>query len=109
MTPETRCLANMEDKGFTDEYQVERDGLRCLTTNRFYKADELTVVNYYRFEGPSNPDDMSIIYAILTPDGRKGVLIDAYGLYADTRVEDIIMHARKFEQKKTPGWADDFS
>jgi len=31
----------------------------------------------------SDPEDNSIIYAIESKDGHKGILIDAYGAYSD--------------------------
>lgn len=36
----------------------------------------------YRFEGNTNPDDNAILYAIETARGEKGLLLDAYGVYA---------------------------
>jgi hypothetical protein len=47
-------------------------------------------VNFYRFEGISNPDDMSILYAIETSDGRRGTLVDAYGFYSDDETGEFI-------------------
>jgi len=32
-------------------------------------------VNFFRFEGRSNPDDNAILYVIETNDGTKGTLI----------------------------------
>lgn len=38
----------------------------------------------YRFEGDSNLDDSSILFAIsATKSNLKGMLVDAYGAYAD--------------------------
>jgi hypothetical protein len=37
----------------------------------------------YRFEGDSNPDDSSIVYAISSNTGLKGTLVDAYGAYSE--------------------------
>ena len=31
----------------------------------------------------SDPDDSSVLYALEGPDGAKGLLVDAYGAYAD--------------------------
>jgi len=104
MTPEIRCLRNLQDKGFNDDYLVVDGNLLCVNTGNSYDPEEISVVNFYRFEGVSNPDDMSIIYALETIDGRKGVLIDAYGLYADDRIEDLVMHVSHFEFKKLSGW-----
>jgi hypothetical protein len=33
-----------------------------------------------RFEGMSDPDDNAILYAISTKNGRKGILVDGYGI-----------------------------
>ena len=46
-------------------------------------ADDFGIDEFYRFEGQSNPSDMSIIYAISSDKYHlKGVLINAYGTYA---------------------------
>lgn len=85
MTDLQKCLSRLESEGFTEQYRVEEDRLVSMeeTNNRRYKPEEVMAVNFFRFEGPSNPDDMSILYAIETTDGHKGTLVDAYGLYAD--------------------------
>ena len=44
----------------------------------------------HRFEGESDPDDMSVVYAIESQDGTRGVLVDAFGTYADPHVAEIL-------------------
>lgn len=83
MTDLEKCLNKLESEGYTDQYRVEKGKLCDLTNNKKYKAKDVKAVNFYRFEGISNPDDMSILYAIETSDGRKGTLVDAYGFYSD--------------------------
>jgi hypothetical protein len=83
MTDLEKCMHKLEAEGFTDQYRVEGGKLCDLTNNKKYKAKDVKAVNFYRFEGLSNPDDMSILYAIETSDGRKGTLTDAYGAYSD--------------------------
>jgi len=83
MTDLEKCMNKLEAEGFTDQYKVENGKLHDLTNKKKYKPNEVKAVNFYRFEGISNPDDMSILYAIETSDGRKGTLVDAYGYYSD--------------------------
>src|SRR5689334_7184545 len=83
MTDLEKCLNKLESEGFTDQYRVENGKLCDLTNNKKYKAKDVKAVNFYRFEGISNPDYMSILYAIEISDGRKGTLVDAYGAYSD--------------------------
>jgi hypothetical protein len=84
MTDLEKCMRKLEEKGYTDQFRVEKKVLQSLTDKKKkYKPKDVTAVNFYRFEGPSNPDDMSILYAIETVDGTKGTLSDAYGVYSD--------------------------
>jgi len=94
-----RCLAKVEEKGFTDQYQPKGTHLYCLNNNRIYYPEDISVANYYRFEGPSDPDDMAILYAIETSDGRKGTLIDAYGRYACEEVGDFMIAVENIHKK----------
>ena len=83
MTEMEKCLKKLEGQGFTSQYKVEKGRLLDIGQKKKYKPKDVKAVNFYRFEGISNPDDMSILYAIETTDGKKGTLIDAYGLYSD--------------------------
>ena len=83
MTELEKCLKMLEEQGYTGQFRIEKSKLVSLDSNKKYKAKDVKAVNFYRFEGVSNPDDMSILYAIETCDGSKGTLVDAYGLYAD--------------------------
>jgi hypothetical protein len=84
MTDLQKCLKRLEEKGHTDQFKVEKKHLVSLKdTKKKYKAKDVKAVNFYRFEGISDPDDMSILFAIETCDGNKGTLVDAYGHYSD--------------------------
>ena len=93
---EERSLVNVENKlnqdGFTQDFKVADGRLHTLSTNsaKSYAPDEVTIVDFYRFEGESNPDDMSILYAIQANDGVKGTISSAYGVYADTDTNDFL-------------------
>ncbi|AMJ67433.1 hypothetical protein [Hymenobacter sp. PAMC 26628] len=93
---EERSLVNVENKltkdGYTHDFKVTDGRLHTLdpSSNRSYTADEVTIVDFYRFEGESNPDDTSILYAIEATDGVKGTIASAYGVYADTDIDDFL-------------------
>jgi hypothetical protein len=103
MTPEMKCLENVQEKGFIEQFQITSTGLCCVNNEKMYQPDEIAVVNFYRFEGITDPDDMSIIYAIETSDGHKGTLVDAYGVYATDEIGEFMNRVENFE-KKTVEW-----
>ena len=55
-----------------------------------FSPGEVKIEYTYRFEGDSNPEDMSIVYALKTGNGLKGILIDAYGVYSNELVDEFI-------------------
>jgi len=73
----------LKHNGYTDDFEIENDLLVGKKSAKKYHADELTIKKTYRFEGDSDPGDMSILYAIETNDGHKGTYVDAFGTYGD--------------------------
>ena len=53
-------------------------------------GQDVRIVDHYRFEGTSDPDDMSVIYALEARDGTRGTLTDAFGTYADPSVGAVL-------------------
>lgn len=93
------CLAKMSATGFTEDFKATDDGLISLRTDKVYSPEEVKIVNFYRFEGASDPDDTSILYAIEANDGVKGTLVDAYGAYASPEVNQFILAVENINKK----------
>jgi hypothetical protein len=86
----TTCLNHMVKEGYTEDFKVTELGLVPIHKIGNYKPDQIHIVNFFRFEGESDPDDNAILYVIETNDGIKGTLIDAYGIYNDPRIAQFI-------------------
>ena len=95
------CLAKLITDGYTEDFKEEDDGLRALRADKLYQPNELNIVNYFRFEGPSSAGDMSILYVIETHDDIKGTLVDAYGTYASPEVNQFILEVERINKKVT--------
>jgi hypothetical protein len=80
------CLNELLKTGFNKQFKVTKNGLKELSTNQIFQPEDIKVLNFYRFEGNSDPADNSILYAIETTDGTRGTLVDAYGPYSDTLI-----------------------
>lgn len=78
------ALDDLRARGFTADFDLKPDTVQCTALELEMHPDDFEIVEFYRFEGATNPDDSSILYAIEGKNGVKGVLINAYGAYAGT-------------------------
>ncbi|WP_206197731.1 hypothetical protein [Terrimonas sp.] len=97
----TLCLNKLLSEGFEEDFKATDEGLQSLKTNKTYTPEQIQVVNFYRFEGASDPADNSILYAVETTDGAKGTLVDAFGPYADEKVDKFMKDVEEIYKKNT--------
>lgn len=92
----SEVMNKLKGDGYTDDFEIENDLLVGKGNDKKYKSDELTIKKTYRFEGDSDPGDMSILYAIETNDGHKGTYVDAFGTYGDqgTHTAEFLKHIK---------------
>jgi len=83
-------IFDVKKAGFTEDLNLCEVGIETKKLKRIHSSKELNVVQYYRFEGMSDPDDNMILYAIETSSGDKGLLVDAYGVYSGNVPRAII-------------------
>ena len=79
----SEAVNDLQSKGYTNDFKIKFDCLECEGVERSYRPEHFEVDGFHRFEGMTDPDDSSVLYAITADDGRKGLLIDAYGVYSD--------------------------
>ena len=97
----TTCVNKVVKDGFADIFKVTDRGLFSCAKERYYRPEQISVKDFYRFEGQSDPADNAIMYVIETADGIRGTLIDAYGPYADAGVNRFIKEVEDIQKKVT--------
>lgn len=95
----TSCVNKVKQDGHNEDFQVTKKGLTTFTEDTFYSPDQVTITNFYRFEGASDPGDNAILYVIETDDGKKGTLVDGYGASADPDVSKFIVQVEEIQKQ----------
>lgn len=90
MSTLSQCTTSVLKKGYTDNFKITGEGLYAPSTDKSYSAEEVKINNFYRFEGASDPADSSVLYAIETNDGTKGMYINSYGANSDETADRFI-------------------
>lgn len=91
MTTVSRVLTVLKERGYTEDFNLTGTCLVCHGNSLRLFPNEFVVDKHYRFEGPSDPGDEAIVYAISSiKHNVKGVLVNAYGMYSDKISDDMI-------------------
>ncbi len=107
MSPLSNRVEASKEKGFTEDFDVE--SATHMINNRTqirYVPEEVDIVNYYRFEGMSDPGDSSILYEIQTSDGVKGVLVTPYGPTCPAYVAEFVARIEQMEKQRNGNSTD---
>lgn len=86
----TGVMEDLARSGFIEHFGVRGEELRSFDSGRVFRAGEVVVREFHRFEGVSDPDDMAIVYAIEGQGGVRGTLVDAFGAYSDPAVSAFL-------------------
>jgi hypothetical protein len=83
-------INRLREKHYIHDFEVSHHKLICKETGECFDAHEVLIDKTFRFEGDSNPDDMSVLFAVTSKSGTKGILLDAYGTYSNADVSEFI-------------------
>ena len=91
-TSMAEALQELKKRGFTANFVFLDMAFRDVDSGHIFKADDLYIVEHYRFEGTSDPDDTSVVYAIASENGTLGLIADAFGVYANPQLGGFLNH-----------------
>ena len=75
------AIEDLKKRGYTHNFNVESNGvLSDGDSSQTYLPSRVELHEQHRFEGATNPSDMSILYAVETDSGKKGTVVDAFGV-----------------------------
>jgi hypothetical protein len=87
-------MNDLKQQGYSSDFTFRNDQLVEMETGKSYDAEQLVIIQEYRFEGITNPGDMSILYVIEASDGTKGTISAAYGANADVDLDQFLSKAQ---------------
>ncbi len=83
MDGEEELVERFRARGYEHHFHLKGEVVRCPECDQEVPARAVRIDETARFEGPSNPSDESVVFAISNgPCGHKGVLVSAYGMAA---------------------------
>src|SRR6059036_1301014 len=92
------AIDDLARRGFTESLAVVGNELRTTKTQKIFRPDEVVIREYRRFEGVSDPDDMSIVYAIETEGGIRGTFGRRLWRLCRSRRQRVLEHSASAEK-----------
>lgn len=80
----SEAINGLKAEGYTEDFNLTENAINCAARNLQLHPENFMIDFVQRFEGMSSTDDNSILYAISSDQGLKGLLVDAYGVYAES-------------------------
>lgn len=83
-------MRELHSAGWVAQLSVSDAGIRCDNCRCWAAPEDVVVEVVYRFEGPSDPADESILFAMTMSCGHRGVLPATYGKDTEPNIADVI-------------------
>ena len=77
----SEAVNDLKKRGFDVDFNLSENCIVCHDDK--FNADDFEITEVYRFEGNTDPSDEAVVYAIESKNGKKGVLVNGYGISAD--------------------------
>lgn len=92
------ALNGLKASGYNIDFNIAFDKLINAEKNLVLQPADFEITKVFRFEGDSNPDDEAVVYAVESKKGpEKGVLVSAYGMYAESASDEMVKKLRIVE------------
>lgn len=90
----SEAINGLKKEGYTEDFNLGANCIECSALSLKLYPEEFMIDKFFRFEGQSNPDDSSIVYAISAKSGEKGILVDAFGIYSEAMTPELVAKLR---------------
>lgn len=83
----SEAVNGLKKRGFDLDFNLEENCLVCHGDK--FNVNDFEISEVYRFEGNTDPSDEAVVYAIQSVNGVRGVLVNGYGISAETMSSEM--------------------
>jgi len=92
----SEAINDLTRRGYTFNFNINRDRIECVENKINLQPDEFEIDEVHRFQEMSDVGDENILYAISShKNNMKGLLVNAFGIYADTASAELAVKLEK--------------
>ncbi|TDN38743.1 phosphoribosylpyrophosphate synthetase [Hymenobacter sp. UV11] len=96
LTTLSQTLAWLKKEGYTEDFNLNGAYLAGQRSAIQLAPEEFVVDQHFRFEGPTDPADKAVLYAISSARfNLKGTLVNGYGTSSDETADQILRAIRE--------------
>lgn len=85
----SQAINALTKDGYKEGFTTQDDKIIGSISSKAYLPEDLLIVETYRFDGMTDPQDDAIVFAIEAKDGNKGTLVMSYSSQHNQNVELI--------------------
>lgn len=87
----TDAVRLLQERGYRDDFTIEQAGVHCASCGEVHPARGLMITDVFRFEGPSDPGDETIVLGVACPACHdRGIVVSAFGADADDHLRALV-------------------
>ncbi|QQR86147.1 MAG: phosphoribosylpyrophosphate synthetase [Flavobacteriales bacterium] len=87
----SEAVNDFQRRGYTDDLMLAGHCVVCEPRGINLDPAEFEIDEFHRFEGNSDPEDQSVLYAISSKSRDiKGILVNAYGPDASSLTQELV-------------------
>lgn len=87
----SQAITDLTKRGYTFNFNIKNECIECVENSINLQPDEFEIDEVHRFQEMSDVGDENILYAISSVKyNLKGLLVNAFGIYADTASAELI-------------------
>ncbi len=95
------AINGLKAQGYTEDFNLKENCIDCQGGKYQLSPDDFKVDTFYRFEGNSDPEDQSVVYAISSEKHKlKGLLVNSYGIYSDAAANELVKKLEAHKETK---------
>ncbi|MCB0481461.1 MAG: phosphoribosylpyrophosphate synthetase [Flavobacteriales bacterium] len=92
----SEAINDLTKLGYTFNFNIKGECIECGEINTQLQPEDFEIDQVIRFQEMSDVDNESILYAISAKKSDlKGLLVNAYGIYADSASAKLIAKLNK--------------
>ncbi|GGD53427.1 phosphoribosylpyrophosphate synthetase [Muriicola marianensis] len=85
----SQAVNSLTEEGFREDFRAGDTEIIGSVSGKNYRPEDLRIVDFFRFEGMTNPQDATVVFAIEAQDGNRGTLVMSYSAKHDQNTELI--------------------